>query len=608
MQQKKAIILYRCSTDRQDLQAQQDTCRKFCYNKGFMLLDEYMEEGVSGYKVSLAERNELLEILSRAENKEFDVLIVFMFDRLGRSEDETPFIIQQLKEYGVDIYTASDGNIISSITHEDKLMNYFQSWIAQYESIKTSIRIKNKFSVMNKNGEFTGGMPPFGYETYQTGEIKENGKMKYNLRINESEAKIVKIIFELAYNKGFGATRIANYLNEHGYRCRTIHRKNKDGIKIPTDGMFKRSSVGKILRNPVYIGHKRYNVCQNYQDKVIYNSRNDWKLKDHRDDLKLIDEHIFIKVNKDMDTRYNPEKGTDNLPTKSKLLCTGFAFCHCGCKLKADYSIKHYTRKSDGQKTTTHTYRYVCNSGLSNKKEHGSSSYSAKKYDMKIEKLIISFMQNLDINKLRSEIDKFKTESVNRLASEITELTKSNEQCYKIIQKYEIEIDRLLLEDNQDKIDVLIKGIKRNEKQIEETNKKINSLKDELKDNQLQISDLIEVEKRYNNWIQEYQKADLAERKVMISQLVNKIIFYKDGVDLEIKLPLKNSTTIQNVVGENDQHSKSKSVGYTQLITGQSLPFSIIKIACKFTNIEGSELNGNEIPIYRNDIMQELRI
>ena len=55
---------------------------------------ERLEKGVSGYKVSTSKRDVILEIRAMAERKEFDVLLVFMFDRLGRREDETPFLVQ----------------------------------------------------------------------------------------------------------------------------------------------------------------------------------------------------------------------------------------------------------------------------------------------------------------------------------------------------------------------------------------------------------------------------------------------------------------------------------------------------------------------------------
>ena len=62
--------------------------------EGWCFYDELMEKGVSGYKVSANKRDAILEIRALAEKKKFDVLLVFMFDRLGRREDETPFLVQ----------------------------------------------------------------------------------------------------------------------------------------------------------------------------------------------------------------------------------------------------------------------------------------------------------------------------------------------------------------------------------------------------------------------------------------------------------------------------------------------------------------------------------
>ena len=51
------------------------------------LPNEISEKGVSGYKVSTNAREAIVEIKKRAAQHQFDVLLVFMFDRLGRRED-----------------------------------------------------------------------------------------------------------------------------------------------------------------------------------------------------------------------------------------------------------------------------------------------------------------------------------------------------------------------------------------------------------------------------------------------------------------------------------------------------------------------------------------
>jgi len=68
-----------------------------------VIVKEHEEKGVSGSKVSANDRNAVQELRKAAENGEFDVLLVFMFDRLGRIEGETPFVIKELTEHGIAV-------------------------------------------------------------------------------------------------------------------------------------------------------------------------------------------------------------------------------------------------------------------------------------------------------------------------------------------------------------------------------------------------------------------------------------------------------------------------------------------------------------------------
>lgn len=75
-----------------------------------------------------------------------------------------------------------------------------------------------------------GGNPPLGYN------LDSNGK----LIVNESEAEVVKLIFEY-YEKGFSYQKIADHLNKHGY-------------KTKLGGSFTKNSFISILRQEKYIG------------------------------------------------------------------------------------------------------------------------------------------------------------------------------------------------------------------------------------------------------------------------------------------------------------------------------------------------------------------
>lgn len=80
-------------------------------------------KGVSGYKTKTADRDALTEIKAKATAKKFDILLVFMFDRLGRREDETPFVVQWFVENGIEVWNVKEGQQRFD-THVDKLLNY----------------------------------------------------------------------------------------------------------------------------------------------------------------------------------------------------------------------------------------------------------------------------------------------------------------------------------------------------------------------------------------------------------------------------------------------------------------------------------------------------
>ncbi len=84
--------LYRVSTDQQvdydkshtaDISMQRIVCHRFAEEHGWEIVKEVQEEGVSGHKVRAANRDGIQKIKEAAINSEFDILLVFMFDRLG---------------------------------------------------------------------------------------------------------------------------------------------------------------------------------------------------------------------------------------------------------------------------------------------------------------------------------------------------------------------------------------------------------------------------------------------------------------------------------------------------------------------------------------------
>ena len=101
----RVALAYRVSTkgqvDHDDIPMQKIDCRKFAQKQGWRVVKEVAEKGVSGSKVSASKRDAIQQLKEEAANGEFDILLVYMFDRLGRIESETPFVLEWFVQHGI---------------------------------------------------------------------------------------------------------------------------------------------------------------------------------------------------------------------------------------------------------------------------------------------------------------------------------------------------------------------------------------------------------------------------------------------------------------------------------------------------------------------------
>ena len=198
MSMKRVLCLYRVSTKGQvdritdDIPMQRRECMDFIARMDdWTFYDERVEKGVSGYKVSAENRDAILDIRALAEKKKFDVLLVFMFDRLGRREDETPFLVEWFIDHGIEVWSTREGQQKIE-SRSDKLINYIRFWQAGGESEKTSMRVKAAHTQMTSDGLWRGGIAPYGYKLVLNGRIGKKNRQLYDLEIDEVKGPIVK--------------------------------------------------------------------------------------------------------------------------------------------------------------------------------------------------------------------------------------------------------------------------------------------------------------------------------------------------------------------------------------------------------------------------------
>ena len=161
----RVCCLYRVSTDKQvdfnsnheaDLPMQRKACHKFAESKGWVIVHEEQEEGVSGHKVRAAARDKLQIIKDYARKGKFDILLVFMFDRIGRIADETPFVVEWFVRNGISI-TCSAADALLQFAAESGETGTIEAMTAGYRMQTDSsrrIRLTPTWKIDTETGEY----------------------------------------------------------------------------------------------------------------------------------------------------------------------------------------------------------------------------------------------------------------------------------------------------------------------------------------------------------------------------------------------------------------------------------------------------------------------
>lgn len=334
---KRVYCLYRVSTvgqvEKDDIPMQKQFCREFvnCHS-GWHIENEFYEKGISGYKVSAKDRDAVQEIQRDAVQGKFDVLLVYMFDRLGRRDDETPFVVEWFVRNGIEVWSAVEGQQRFD-NHVDKLLNYIRYWQASGESIKTSVRVKTRMEQLTQDGLFTGGSIPYGYRLEKRGRINKRNREVCDLTVDDDAAKIVQLIFYKYVHEGYGAQRLCRYLTELG-----IRKADATSGRIP--------------------------------------------------ELQIIDQDTFDAAQQLMAARATHHADTP-LNMKGQSLLVGNIFCgHCGNRLTLTTSGRKAIQK-DGTVRREIRCRYQCHYNLRHPGEcDGQSGYGVTKLDGIVEKII----------------------------------------------------------------------------------------------------------------------------------------------------------------------------------------------------------------------------
>jgi len=240
----KVAIYSRVSTEEQareglSVEAQIDKCNSFCNARDWEVFKIYKDAGFSAGSLN----RPALELLLRdAQEKRFDIILVYKIDRFSRKLKDLIMILEELKEKNINFTSVTEQIDTTSAMGEA----FFQiiGVFAQLERGMVKERVELAFERKIKFGEALF-RAPFGY-AYQNKKLIPHPQ----------DAEKIREIFEMW----------AQDIN---------YKEISKQFQIPTSTLYQ------IIKNPVYLGKIKYKG-------KLYNGK-------HK---SLIDEELFLKANK----------------------------------------------------------------------------------------------------------------------------------------------------------------------------------------------------------------------------------------------------------------------------------------------------------------------
>ncbi|MCT4564256.1 MAG: recombinase family protein [Maledivibacter sp.] len=474
------------------------TLLAYAQNENYSIVD-IKEEIVSGE--SITRRPKMLELLQEVENGKYDAVLVMDIDRLGRGNmREQGLILETFKEFDTKIITPRK---IYDLTDEfDEEFSEFEAFMARRELKIIKKRLQRGRLKSIEEGNYISPYAPYGYD-----------KKDRTLIINKEEAPVIKLIFDLYVNKGYGDTKIAKYLQD-----RNILNKNKNTS-------WEKTTIRNIIKNPVYIGMVTWNKrIYRYQDNgkrtSISRDKEEWRIYNGKHS-PIISEDIFNKAQLLSKDRYVPHLHSNRRlrnPLSNLVRCGA-----CGATMT--------TRTAKGKKDSLRCYKHC--GGV-------KSSYIYLVEEKVLDILLKEFNkikfefehEEKKLNNIEIEVLKGSIKAKNK---EINKLKKQKEKLYDLLEQGIYHNSTFL-----DRMDTITKKIDVANNEIERLDKQLFNLNTDID----KANNKIPYINNSIKFIEEtYHSLDAEQKNRFLKTFIEKIIYFKDKDagknDFDLKVIMK---------------------------------------------------------------------
>lgn len=544
-EKKRVRILLRVSSHQQleadgDLNIQREIILEYIRNNPDWILDdkEYFEGGVSGYKNSVADRDALQEAYRDAENREYDILVLYKDDRLGRRIFEIPIYIMSLKNLGVDVYTVKDG--ILSANPDDinaQLILTMRYAMAQKSSADTGMRVKDTAKKLVAQGKFMGGKAPYGYILQHSGEISKHGRALKHLVICPEQAEVVRHIYDLSLTKEYGSAKIACTLNT-----------NEQYRRLAPNDVWKGGTITSILTNPIYCGYTAYNRRERLNGRNRNLNSSEWILANKPNpDIIIIDEDIWMKVQKKREIRgkkYSKSLENQDVTIISRndgmLSLVDVLHCgYCGCKMVNGSRYNYWTIKDTGERKTSKIPIYKCQNAWQGVPHDKTKQFRADRIEPIIYGALAEYINHLLENEnILEEITENNKAEKQRRSNDLAREQKKLNQIRQDIAVLEEHIPNAMTGTYDISLKELMDNIRKQKSKEQEQSAVVQQKESDLQASTITSKDWEEIKGNIPSWHEVFLYADTPTKRVLVNKLTSRIDITRERIVIRFKISL----------------------------------------------------------------------
>lgn len=307
------------------------------------ILDEWAERNVGG-KIpeenkfrevvsgeTIDDRPEMLQLLKDIESPRVKAVLVVEVQRLSRGDlEDAGRLIKLLRYTNTLVITPQKTYDL----RDDYDRDFFERELKRgNEFLEYQKKIMNRGRLLSvQQGNFIGSIAPYGYDK---DTVIEDKRKCPTLKINESEANVVRMVFDWYVNENIGRTTIANRLDDMG-------------VKPPKGKHWSAAGLKDMLTNVHYIGKVKWNFRKTVtvvEDGELKHTRPKTSIDEYLvyegKHPAIISEELF---NKSLEKHGRNAKAKRGNELRNPL--AGLLYCKCGRAM----SLRTYKRPDGSER------------------------------------------------------------------------------------------------------------------------------------------------------------------------------------------------------------------------------------------------------------------